>query len=147
MTRTQKLVRLFYRTRSSYYRWSRLLFPSAAEVRFIEIMGGRFYTINWLRHYKTKRPFVIMLSLGRVLNDEKFRREVRTGRYWADFANDVGWTIEVDSVAWHKDIVAEFDRESYLYQRGYRTLHIEAGSLWRDPSKVQRRVLHFIYAK
>lgn len=144
-SKKQKLITVFFRTRAQYYRYSRLLFPSAAEVRFVEIMGGRFYQLSWLKHYQTKRPLTIIVSLGKALEQEKFGREVRAGRYYIDFANDINMAVEVDGHAYHRDVVREFDRESYLYQRGWRIIHIPAIKLWNDPSSVQQKVLAFLY--
>ena len=145
MSNKQKLVAFFYRARSSYYRWSRILFPSAAEIRFIEIMGGRFYCIHWIKHPKTKRPLTFVTSLGRYLQDERYGREVRVGKYFIDFGNDVSMGLEVDGAQYHRDIVREFDRDVYLQMRGWRVVHIPAIKLWNDPADVQRTVLKFIY--
>lgn len=145
MNGLQKLVTKFYRYRASYYRWNRLLFPSAAEVKLVEIMGGKAFTIGWFKHPATKRPFTFIYSLGKALSDERFGREVRAGRYYIDFGNDVGAGIEVDGKAYHTDIVREFDREVYLNQRNWRIMHIDAIKLWNDPNFVQQTILKFIY--
>lgn len=145
MSKTQKLVTMFYRTRSSYYRWNRLLFPSAAELRLIEIMGGKYKVFPRIKHWQTKRPFVITFSLGKILQDEKFNREVRVGKIWIDFGNDVGMGIEVDGAEFHRDVVREFEREIYLGTRGWRIVHIPAIKLWNNPLAVQQQILSFIY--
>jgi len=139
------IVKRYYRTRSAWWRLNRLLFPSPAELRLIEIMGGKYVTVEWLKHPKTKFRFAIVLSLGKFLRDEKFGREVRVGKYYIDFGNDVGWGLEVDGAEYHRDIVAAFDRDSYLYQRGWRVMHIMAVRLWNEPAVVQREVLKFLY--
>lgn len=132
--------------RARWWRWNRLLFPSAAEVRFVEIMGGKFFTVSWLRHWQTKRPLTIIYSLGKVLESERFGREVFCGgRFWVDFANDIYMGIDVDGAAYHTDVVRQFERDSHLYQRGYRIIHIPAVKLWNDPGFVQRQVLAFVY--
>ena len=144
-TRKQRLITRYYRTRASYYRWSRLLFPSAAEVRLVEIMGGRMLKIKFIKHYETKRPLTIILSLGKALESERFGREVRAGRYYIDFGNDLAMGLEVDGAAYHRDVVAQFERDSYLYQRGWRIIHIPAIKLWNDPLAVQQQILSFVY--
>lgn len=123
-----------------------MLFPSPAELKLIEIMGGKFLKINKLKHPKTHFPFAIVLSMGKVLETEKFKREVRIGKYFVDFGNDIAWAIEVDGKNFHRDVVAEFDRDSYIYQRGWRIWHIDAVRLWNSPDLVQREVLKFLYA-
>lgn len=145
MTKTEKLVRAFYKYRAKWYRANRLLFPSPAEVRLIEIMGGKYFTIKALRHRKTKFPLTIVVSLGKILESERFAREVRVGRYFVDFGNDLAMALEVDGKAYHRDIVREFERDSYLYQRGWRVVHIPAIKLWNDPLAVQHEILRFVY--
>ena len=139
------LRKKYFRVRATYFRYTRLYFPSAAEVRLVEIMGGKFLTFKRIRHWQTKRPLTIIYSLGKVLGNEKFGREVRAGRYWVDFMNDLFMGIEVDGAAYHTDVVAQFERDSYLYQRGYRIIHIPAIKLWNDPAHVQQTILKFVY--
>jgi len=83
--------------------------------------------------------------MGKAFRDERFKREVRVGKYYLDFGNDIFWGIEVDGEKWHMDVIAEFERESYIYQRGWRILRIKAIRLWNDPARVQREVLQFLY--
>jgi len=139
------IVKRYYRTRSAWWRLNRLLFPSPAELRLIEIMGGKYWKIEWLKHPRTKFRFAIVLSLGKFLRDEKFGREVRVGKYYIDFGNDVLMGIEVDGAEYHRDVVAAFDRDSYLYQRNWRVMHIMAVRLWNEPAVVQREVLKFLH--
>lgn len=115
-------------------------------MRFIEIMGGRVLTIGKLKSRRTGFPMTFVLSMGKVLKDEQFRREVRVGKYYIDFGNDVCWGIEIDGKKWHMDVVADFERESYLYQRGWRIKRIDAVKLWNQPDQVQREILQFLYA-
>jgi very-short-patch-repair endonuclease len=42
------------------------------------------------------------------------------------------------------DVVAQFDRDIYLYERGWKVLHIPAIWLWNNPNKVQQQVLGFL---
>jgi hypothetical protein len=142
-----KLLRFkFYNLRALWRRHIRLIFSSPAEVRFIELMGGKVYGVKKIKHWRTGFPLTIYWRYGKILRSEKFRREVRAGRYWIDLGNDIHWGFEIDGAHWHRDIVAEFDRDSYLYQRGWRIMHIDATRLWRDPSRVQRETLRFLYS-
>jgi very-short-patch-repair endonuclease len=83
--------------------------------------------------------------MGKILSGENFKREVRVGRYFLDFGNDVFWGIEIDGRKFHLDIVAEFDRDSYLYERGWRIKHIDAIKVFNEPDVVMRDVLQFFY--
>lgn len=122
-----------------------MLFPSPAELRFIELMGGKVLTFKCLKSTKTGFPLALVLSLGKTLRGEGFKREVRVGRYYADFANDVGWVIEIDGKAFHRDIVYEQQRDDYFKLFDWRVLRIDAAKLWNSGQKVQRNVLKFLY--
>lgn len=139
-----KIQSKYYATRSNYWRLKRLLFPSPAELRFINIMGGKFITIPFIKGGDQRYPFVIVISLGKLLKSENYSREVRVGKFYIDFANDIGRGIEIDGRQYHLDVVYEFERDSYIYQRGWRLMRIPAGSLWREPDKVQRDVMLFL---
>lgn len=139
------LISKYYRLRSSWWRWNRILFPSPAELRLIEIMGGKVVRFHGIKHPRTHYPLAWIRSMGKVLRDEKFGREVRCGKYFIDFGNDLAMGLEVDGAAYHRDVVAAFDRDSYLYQRGWRVVHIPAIRLWNEPDRVQREVLKFLY--
>lgn len=155
------ITRHYYRTRAVWFRWNRLLFPSKAEVRFIEIMGGRILTIGFIRHWETGQPLRFVFSLGRALSLEKFGREVYAGKYWLDFGNDIFWCIEVDGAKYHRDIVKEQQKHDYLVEFchkkckdpcfkhsniGWRVKHIQAVRLWLEPAVVQHEVLAFLNA-
>lgn len=123
-----------------------MLFPSPAEVRFIELMGGKVYRIKWLKHPRNGFPLAVFWRYGKILGHEKFKREVRIGRYFVDFCNDVGWIVEIDGASYHMNVVADLEREGYIYERGFEHwLRIPAHRLWRDPNRVQRDTLRFLY--
>ena len=104
----KKLVAKYYRLRSRYYRDSRIVFPSPAELEFIRIMGGRVLTFNFMKHYKTGFPLAFVVSMGKVLRREQVKREVRVGSKWCDFGNDIRRAIEIDGEAYHNDIVEQY---------------------------------------
>jgi very-short-patch-repair endonuclease len=152
-------LRHYYKARGIWFRWNRLLFPSAAEARFIEIMGGHMITFGFIKHPETKQPFRIILSIGRALKREHFGREIKAGKYWLDFGNDIFWCIEIDGKKYHRDIVREQERDEYLSEfchkrcrkpcykhsnQGWRVKHIPALRLWLEPAIVQREVLNFL---
>lgn len=130
----------YMRFMSSYRRWRRLLFPSAAEIKFIQLMGGHV----WLLPVWSGKSSLAIVSLGKTLRRYRFKREVRCGRYYMDFANDLGWAIEVDGARYHMDVVADFDREVYIRQRGWRMLRVPAYRVFHDPNRVWRDVLKYI---
>lgn len=138
-----KLERWLYIRRASFRRFLRILFPSPAELRFIELMGGRILKLP----IKNRKGFnlVYILSMGKTLREEKFKREVRCGAFFIDFGNDVRRGIEIDGRKFHMDVVYEFERDIYLKDRDWRVIHIQAGDLWRQPDLIQRRVLSHIY--
>lgn len=149
---------LYYRLlrwQNVYRRYVRYIFPSPAELRLIELMGGKVFRVRWLRQQRTGFCFAIVLNMGRIFNKEKVRREVGYGRYWVDFANDLNRIIEVDGDAYHMDVVADFDRELFIKEyckrtpnpaaREARILRIKASELYRNPNNVQQKVLGFLY--
>jgi hypothetical protein len=136
----------YYRTRSAIWRHQRLLFPSHAEVRFIQLMGGRVWQAKRIKPFGNRQPLTIVLSLGHWLRDEKFKREVRIGKYYVDFANDIGRLIEIDGATYHMDVVADMDREIYIRNRlpGCRILRIKAYHIYNNTRKVQEQTLRFV---
>lgn len=136
-----------YKLRATWRKRRRLLFPSPAEVELIRIMGGRYITFSWIKDPQTSFPMTLVLDLGTALKRESIRREVRAGAMFIDFAT-VGLTykkgIEVDGRAFHMDIVKEQERDEYVGQFGWHLLHINAGEIYREPNRVQRRILNFL---
>jgi very-short-patch-repair endonuclease len=136
-----------YKTRAAYRKQMRMLFPSPAEVRFVELMGGRTFTFRHIKSTKNSFPLTFILSLGKILDRENVQREVRAGAMYIDFGVDSNYYkkgIECDGAKFHRDIVKEQRRDEYLYGRGWDILHIEASTIYRDPTKVQRKVLEFL---
>ena len=121
-------------------------YPSPAELKFIEIMGGRVYTIGFLKHPKTKFPRAIIF-MGSYLNSEFIEREFRVGAMYIDFAFVTPWYkkgIEIDGKNFHRDIVREQNRDDYLASYGWSIMHIVAEDLYRQPAKVRARVEKFL---
>lgn len=119
-------------------RLERLLFASPAEVQFIRIMGGKVFTCGCVKSTKTRFPLTLVLSMGPVLRAENVRREVRVGRYFLDFANEIRRAIEIDGAAYHTDILVEQQRDEYLGSYGWLVLHISAQHVFTNPIKVRR---------
>ncbi len=147
MKRRRSAIDKFKRFRSNTRRTLRLLFPSPAELQFIRIMGGRFITIKFIKRYQTKFPLAIVYKQPRMFKAELVKREVRCGRYFIDFAVSTPYSkkgIEIDGSAYHMDVVAEFDRDSYMYQRGWKLMRIRAPRVWNDSKRVQNEVMKFL---
>lgn len=145
MSALTNIIWKYRKVRGQWRRIRRLLFPSPAELRFIDLMGGTYTTINWIRRPATRFPLAIVWDIGPALKAEMFKREIKAGRYYVDFGNDIFWGFEIDGQKWHRDVVREFDRDSYLYTRGWRLMHIEAARMWRDPDRVKYDILKFLY--
>lgn len=110
-------------------------------------MGGHVLRLNKIKHWRSGFPLTIYWRMGKVLRREKFKREVRIGKYFVDFCNDLGWIIEIDGHDYHMDILADLTREGYIRERGFEHwMRIPAHRLWRDPSRVQQDLLKFLSA-
>ena len=133
----------YYRARGLWNKRRRLLFPSPAEVEFVRIMGGWAITIDLFKDIHTGFPLTIM-GLGKFLNGEGMRREVRVGRYYADFGNDIMRAIEVDGRQWHTDVVKDMERDEYFHQYGWLIIHIRAIDIYRNPDVVREAVTRFL---
>lgn len=113
-------------------------------MQLITLMGGKVLTTNLVRHKRTGFPLTLVVDLGSWFGKEQMRREVRIGRYWTDFGNDLCRAIEVDGDQFHKDIVKEQQRDDYIERMGWRILHINAGDIFTNPDMVQRRIIAFL---
>jgi very-short-patch-repair endonuclease len=125
---------------------------SPAEARFVQLMGGTVKTTTRIKARDTGFPLTYYWNLGRRLKAEGFRREVRYGPYFVDFANDLNRIIEIDGSQYHMDVVADMDREIYIRELCYkwhpnreaRILRVPAYRLGLDSRRVQDDVLKFI---
>lgn len=134
----------------SYKRWLnrqrrhiRYMFPSPAEVQFIRIMGGRVYTIERLRHYRTGFPLVLVLWRGWVLWRFTVRREVYARGYYLDFCSRRKRAIEIDGRDYH-DRAADRQRDYHLQQAGWSVFRIPAWRLDKQPDLVRRETIQFL---
>ena len=134
------------RARMQWRKFRRKLFPSPAEIEFIRIFGGKYFTVSWIKDPRTGFPLTIITSIGKLLRRELIKHEVRVGRYYLDFAAITKYyrkAIECDGKQWH-DIVKDQDRDEYLLNYGVAVMHIQAAKIWREPNLVQREVLNFL---
>jgi hypothetical protein len=144
MGRLKKIVYKYYILRSQVWRRQRLLFMSPAEIKFIHIMGGRVVTFDHIKAPRTGFPLAVVITMGRTLRRERIEREVRVGKCFIDFGNDIKRGIEIDGRNFHMDIVKEQERDDYCAGYGWSLLHIQAGDLYRNPNQVQRDVLKYL---
>ncbi len=89
-------------------------------------------------------PLVIVLRRPRLFRREYVKREVRVGKYWVDFGNDIKRAIEVDGKAYHMDIIKDQERDEYIQSLGWSVLRIRADELLREPERVRRRVISYL---
>lgn len=142
-----KVRKWLYYKKKAMWRRSRILFPSPAEVRFVEIMGGRVLTIKRIKRKPNGFYLTFFVSMGRTLRREMVEREVQVGAYYVDFGFITGagqQAIEIDGQDFHMDVVKEQERDEYLARYGWRVLHIQAVDLYRNPENVKRRVVDFL---
>lgn len=99
--------------------FKRLLFPSPAEKKFIEVMG-RWFFVWW-----------------------GVKREKRIGSYYVDFViprRRLG--IEIDGAKYHNNrVIEDWQRDQRIGKYGWTIMRIPARDLWREPQKVRARVL------
>lgn len=138
------------RWQNVYRRYKRLVFPSPAEMRLIELMGGKVLRVNFIKEPRNKFPMTIVLNRGHLFRREKIKREVGYGSYWVDFANDINRIIEVDGSEYHMDVVADFDREVAIKElcrrrkMDARILRIRPFEMYQNPNLIQQKVLGFL---
>jgi len=146
MSKLERFLRFYYRTRARIHRTDRMIFPSPAELKFVELMGGHIVRMKWLHSPFTHFPAAIIVSKGKLLRSENFRREVRYGRYYADFANDLHRIIEIDSKRYHMDVVADMDRDIYIKSRfhGAQILRLRTFEISANPTRTQQQVIKFL---
>lgn len=134
----------YYRLRGLYNKRRRLLFPSPAEVELIRVMGGKVITIDLFKDIMTGFPLTIVVSLGSVFKAEHIEREVRVGRMYVDFGNDIRRGVEVDGKRWHQDVTKELERDEYCAAYGWSLLHIQAIDVYKNPDFVREKVTRFL---
>lgn len=145
MSKFRTALRRYRKARAKYRRGMRLIFPSPAELRFIQIMGGDFVQLPIIKSLRNRFPLTLVYDLGPFLRSEFVRREVRCGRYFIDFGNDILRGIEIDGMAFHNDKPRELMRDDFLESCGWLLLHIKATKLWRDPDFVTRQTRIFLW--
>lgn len=140
------IIRNIHYKHNEWRRINRILYPSPAEVKFVQIMGGHVIRVRFIRHVKTGFPLTFFVTMGRGLKREYVQREVRVGAMYVDFAFINDYTkkaIEIDGST-HNDIVIEQNRDDYLHEHGWEVIHIRGIEIYRNPARVRRRVIAFL---
>lgn len=107
-------------------------------------MGGRVITFPFIKAHGTGFHLAIVLTVGKLLRHEHVGREIRVGKYYIDFGNDICRGIEIDGKDFHMDIVKETERDTYCKRYGWRLLHIQAIDIYQKPDVIYRRVQKFL---
>lgn len=132
------MITNFYdRIRDSIYARYERLFPSAVQVRLIEILGGTTFTLGRYRH--NNRPMTLTLSRGHLLRSRKFRRAVLDGM--GVLANDVRWAIAIQGPEYERDVVAAFERDEKLAAAGWHVAYVQLRDIWHNPAQVRENLL------
>ena len=110
-------------------------------------MGGKCVIVDHVKDPKTGFPLTFVTNMGTLFRREFIEREVRVGAMYLDFAVATPYYkkgIEVDGKKWHQDITLEQERDDYIGQYGFNLLHIQTASIYREPARVQQRILKFL---
>jgi very-short-patch-repair endonuclease len=134
-----KLLALYDRFRDSLYARYERLFPSAVQVRLIEILGGTTFTIG--RYRRNGRPMTITLSRGKLLRSRKFRRIVLDGM--GVLASDIQWAIAIQGAEYERDVVSAYERDERLEAAGWRLAYVQGRDIWHNPARVRESLLPF----
>lgn len=140
----KKLKTKLYRTRTTWRKRRQLMFPSPAEVEFIRIFGGTYITLTYIKDPDTGYPLTIVTSLGTILKRELIRREITVGRYFIDFGQITPWTRRGIKIEDQQDIVREQQLDDYVRGLNWQLFHLQAAAVFREPMRVQQRVLEWL---
>ncbi len=141
MKRGSRLYWTFRKYRGKYRRLKRLVFASPAEMQLITLMGGKVVSTN-LVHNRNGFPFTIVVSMGGWFGGKQHvKREVREGKFFVDFGNDIKRGIEIDSREWHMDITKDQERDEYFKAHGWRILRIKTSDLATRQDMIQKAVI------
>lgn len=142
MSKLEKMLTIYDRIRDVIYAHYEQLFPSAVEVRLVEILGGTTFTIGAIRRHN--RAMTITLSRGRLLRSSRFRRGVLDGM--GVLANDVQWAVAIMGPEYEHDVVNAFERDEKLEAAGWRLAYVSVRDIWQNPGKVRDNLRPFLTA-
>jgi hypothetical protein len=142
MGRNENFLTIYDRLRDAIYAYYERLFPSAVEVRLVEILGGTTFTIGRFR--RNGRAMTVMLSRGRLLRSRRFRRGVLDGM--GVLANDIQWAITIRGADYERNVVAAYERDEKLRTAGWRLAYVSVRDIWHNPDNVRANLLPFLNA-
>lgn len=116
-------------------------YPRPAEVKLIQVLGGKTLTIPTIRSQQTGLPMTIVLSRGKILRREHFKR---TGDTLILFSNDLKWALALQGREYERDVVAAYERDEELINSGWRIKYIRAYDLWHNPVELRKNLLQFL---
>ncbi len=123
------------------------LYPKPLETRLITVLGGTVLTVGAFRHKKTGYPLSLVLSRGRLLRSERFRRSVRVDDGGTlELANDIKWAITIRGSEYYRDVVAAYERDELLKEQGWRIRYISMRDLGERPGQVRADIRSFFLA-
>lgn len=138
-----KMIATMKRRLNRHRRNVRYWFPSPAEMKLVELMGGKVLRFERIRYGKNKFPLSIVIWRGWLFWRERVKREVYVRGYYADFMNDIGRIIEVDGDEWH-DAIYDSERDYHLKKSGCTILRVRAYDIYKHPELVRNKVKHFL---
>lgn len=118
-----------------------MLYATPAEVRLVQIMGGKTLTLHNIKDNKSGLPMTLILSKGKVLRREHFKR---TGDTLILFSNDIKWCLALEGREYQRNVVAAMERDEWMRDNGWRVKYIRADWLWNKPDLVRQNVLQFL---
>lgn len=117
-------------------------FHDAAEIRLLELCGATTLTIGRIK--RDGRVMTIVLSNGKLLKSEKFRRVALENKAVL-YMNDVGHVLGILGHDYETNVLKYQDMEDSLESRGYRVQFIPQRWLENNPSRALQSVQRFIY--
>lgn len=115
------------------------LFMTPAEVRLLHILGGSTVTLGFLRDRETSLPVTLIVSRGRLLRREGFKRRVMVAGQMLSFANARGLAITLLQ-GYENDVLAYMEQSEQLAEAGWRVCYVPT-SLLRDSKAVYKQVI------
>ncbi len=87
----------------------------------------------------------IILSHGRLLRSEKFKRVANDSRSIL-YMNDIGRVIAIQGYDYAHNVVEYFEQEEQLEAQGLVVQYVRQSQLENDPAAAKQLVSRFIYA-
>lgn len=113
---------------------------SPAEVRLLHALGGTTVTVGWLRDTETRVPVTLVVSRGRLLRREGFKRHVPVGSAVLTFANKHGLAIALRGTTYEHDILTFMEQDEHLQSLGWRVCYVPT-TLLGNSHEVRKTVL------